>query len=182
MWYNLLISAALWVYNQKLKKMEKLITIIFDSEERAIEASKAIEQLAVNKDIAVAELYIISKNEEGNVSVRDSQNKEISHSIINTLADGVIGLLGGPLTVLAGLTKGAFSKRINNRLRYSKVSKILQNDSRTITAGKTAIVAHIDEYWDIPLSMAIEPFDVKVKRFNIAMGFDGYIIEKEKDV
>ncbi|WP_113663259.1 hypothetical protein [Pedobacter nanyangensis] len=148
--------------------MEKLIIIIFYSEETAIEASRAIEQLALNKDIAIAELYILSKNEQGNVTVRDAKNQEIFHSEINnSLAGNVISILGDPLNALAGLTTGTSTKGISNLLGYNKTSKMLKKASRIITAGKIAIVAHIDEYWEIPLNMALEPFDVNITRLNI---------------
>ncbi len=148
--------------------MEKLIIIIFYSEETAIEASRAIEQLALNKDIAIAELYILSKNEQGNVTVRDAKNQEIFHSEINnSLAGNVISILGDPLNALAGLTTGTSTKGISNLLGYNKTSKMLKKASRIITAGKIAIVAHIDEYWEIPLNMALEQFDVNITRLNI---------------
>jgi uncharacterized membrane protein len=147
--------------------MEKLLTILFDSEETAVEASKAIKQLAVNNDITIAELYILSKNEQGDVIVRDAENQEVFHSLINAPTGSVIGALGGPLNVLAGLTTGAFNKGIDNLLRYSKKSRRLQKTSKIIIAEKTAIVAHIDEYWEIPLDMALESFSVNIRRLNI---------------
>lgn len=126
--------------------MEKLITVLFDAEHSAVEASKAIEQLAINKDIAIAELYILSKNMQDNITVRDVKNQEISHSTINTFTGSVIGLLGDHLNVVASLM-----------LRYSKTSGILQKTAKTITTRKTAIVAYIDEYWEIPLNVAMKP-------------------------
>ncbi|SDG18953.1 MULTISPECIES: hypothetical protein [Bacteroidota] len=162
--------------------MEKLITIIFEAEEHAIEASKAMEQLAENKDIAVEELYILYRNEQGNIIIRDAQNQEIPQSVINTFVGGIIGILGGPLNVLWGLTNGAVAKRISNLLRYSKTSKMLERASKTITNGKTAIVAHIDEYWEIPLNMAMEPFNVAIKRLSIDEELGKYILWKQKAI
>ncbi len=161
--------------------MEKLITILFDSEELAIKASEAMQQLAINKDIAIIELYMLSKNDQGNITVKDEQYNEIQYSGTHSLPGKIIWILGGPVNVLTGLTKRSFAKKIGLE-DYGKALKVLNRSSKTLAIGKVIIVAHISESWEIPLDLTLEPFNVSISRWTITEETNRLISERQKEI
>ncbi|QQT46646.1 Predicted membrane protein [Sphingobacterium multivorum] len=160
--------------------MEKLITILFNSEDTAFKASEAIHQLAADKDINITEFYVLSKNKSGDITIKNADKKEIGYSPTNLFMGGFVETLGGPLYVLAGMTNGTFVGKLGSLLKNGKIktSKILNKVSKIITAGKTAIVAQIYEYWEIPLNTALESFDIDIKRLNVNEEINKYIDDK----
>lgn len=160
--------------------MEKLITILFDSEENAFKASQAINQLATEGDITISEFYVLGKNEAGDFSIKDARNKEIQYTAAGALTGGIIGILGGPIGVLIGLTAGTLAGGIGDYARQGKSSKFLDKASKAIPAGKTAIVANIHEYWETPLDTTLQPFGVEIKRWHVDEEIDKYVVEQQQ--
>ncbi|WP_134091380.1 DUF1269 domain-containing protein [Olivibacter sp. XZL3] len=162
--------------------MEKIITVFFDSEEHAFKASQTINQLAADGDISINEFYVLSKNETGEVTLKNAKNEVTSYATSGAFAGGFLGLLGGPLGVLFGVTTGLFAGGIGDLIRSSKSSRFLEKASESIPVGKTAIVANINEYWETPLNTVIQPYNVEIKRLNVNEEVEKFIIRQQREL
>ncbi|KPE52551.1 DUF1269 domain-containing protein [Elizabethkingia anophelis] len=162
--------------------MEKIITILLNSEEDAFKASQEIKQLSQNENLTVNELYVLTRNENGEIQIKNAKDETLPYSASGALAGSFIGILGGPLGVLFGMTTGLLAGSLGDLVRASKSSKFLEKTSKSIPTGKTAIVANIDEYWEIPLNSILKPFSAEVKRLNVNEEIEKYINEEAKEI
>lgn len=160
--------------------MEKIISILLHSEENAFKASQEINQLDKDGDIRIIELYVLNKDENGEVQIKNAKNQMLPYSATGALAGSFIGILGGPLGVFFGMTTGLLAGSIGDIFRSSRTSKFLEKASKVIPAGNTAIVAHINEYWETPLNTTLKPYDAEIKRLNINVEIEKYIAEEQR--
>ncbi len=73
------------------------------------------------------------------------------------LATGsLLGLLGGPLGLMVGATTGSLLGSLYDLERIGVGSDFVEEVSRQLSPGKTAVVAEIDEDWRTPLDTRVE--------------------------
>lgn len=162
--------------------MEKIISVLLGTEEEAFRASQEITQLAKDGEIRIIELYVLNRDENGDIQIKNAKNQKLPYSTTGALAGSFIGILGGPIGVFFGMTTGLLAGSIGDLFRASRRSKFLKKASKAIPAGNTAIVAHINEYWETPLNTALKPFDTEIKRLRINEEIEKYVREEQQSL
>jgi uncharacterized membrane protein len=148
--------------------MEKMIQALFDSESAAFKGLKAIQDLKITQDISLGETYILSKDTDGNIAIRSAKDDADGYSAIGGgIIGGLIGLLAGPLGFLVGIGAGMVAGAAGDTVRAEGVSDYLDQIGENIPEGKSVLVAHVWEDWEVPVNTALEPFTTDVYRMNI---------------
>jgi uncharacterized membrane protein len=136
--------------------MERMLTVVFDSERNAYEGKSALRQLEFEGSITIYAGAIVTKHADGTVSVKQHDDFGPLGSVAGTAVGSLIGLLGGPAGVviggLSGLTLGAFYDLDNVLVGEDYVEDVL----KSLTPNKVAILAEVEEEWTTPVDTRME--------------------------
>jgi uncharacterized membrane protein/sporulation protein YlmC with PRC-barrel domain len=127
----------------------ELVARVFDDTEKAGQALDFVEDLRNRRVIKILNAAVLVKDQEGQVSVKDT--KEIDPKkgrILGVITGGLVGLLGGPVGVvvgaLAGLgVGGAAGKRIDEGFS----DKFLKNLEQYLKPGTSALILLMEDQW-----------------------------------
>lgn len=145
-----------------------MIQAVFNSEVEAFKALQVIQQLGKSKNISVGETYVLSKNAVGQTSIRSAEDNDAGASTLGGgLLGGLIGLIAGPLGLLVGVAGGMIAGNASETLRAEHISDYLDAVSANIPNGKSVLVAHVWEDWDVPVNNALLPLTNDLVRYNM---------------
>lgn len=136
--------------------MEKMIVVVFDKESKAYEASQTLNQLDADGSITIYAEAVVSKNNDGTLSVKQSEGDFPVRTVSGTAIGSLIGLLGGPAGLAIGALTGTMIGNIADLWVAGVGSDFLDEVSNVLTPGKYAIVADISEEWVTPLDTRME--------------------------
>ena len=88
--------------------MDKMIVVVFDSESKAYEGSKALRELHDEGSITLYAMGVIAKDAGGKVTVKDAADQGPLGTGVGLVTGSLIGLLGGPIGVAIGASAGTF--------------------------------------------------------------------------
>jgi len=89
--------------------MEKMLVVVFESEAKAYEAVRSLNQLDAEGSITIHAESVIKKNADGTVSVLRTDGDFPVRTIGGTAIGSLIGLLGGPVGFGVGALAGTFA-------------------------------------------------------------------------
>lgn len=144
--------------------MNKMLVAVFDNENKAFEGLRALNDLHGNGDITLYATAVISKDEKGELRLNTAADQGPVGIATGLFTGSLIGLLGGPIGfaiggiagALAGLAFDASSDDIN--------TTFVDEVSNALAKNKTAIIAEIDESWEIPVNTSLEALNAMVFR------------------
>ncbi len=151
--------------------MEKFVAIVFDTEEAAYKGADAMRDLHRNGELAVYAAGIITKDSEGEISVKSSADEGPIGTAFGMLLGAMVGVLAGPVAVASGaavagsaaaasaaaggMAAGGLTGGVFGAYRDLWVSgmdlTILDQVGTELLPGKSCIVASVDEVWTTPL-------------------------------
>ena len=82
--------------------MEKMLVVVFESEPKAYEGSRALAQLDAEGSIAIYAESVIKKNGDGTVTVKQLDGDFPVRTVGGTAIGSLVGLLGGPVGMGVG--------------------------------------------------------------------------------
>jgi len=144
--------------------MDKMIVVVFDTEEQAYQGSRALQELADDGSIALYASAVISKNEDGKAVLEDAEDEGPLGTSVGMLAGSLIGLLGGPVGFALGASGGAMIGSIDDFKKAGVSSQFLEDVSHKLLPGFSAVVAEIAEQWTAPINSEMEKLDGVVLR------------------
>lgn len=162
--------------------MEKIINILFESEELALRAVNRLNQLYKNEEIYIFEQYVLIKNKHGKIQVRKIKGNTFPFFIKGAFTGSVIGIFWGIPGILAGLTCGGLLGFIVDFYYKTKYSKQIKEFTENIPKEKSAIIAHIFEYTEKPLNEALKQFNADVSRIYKETDPEGYLRVKRHEL
>jgi uncharacterized membrane protein len=127
--------------------MEEIVVVVFESELKAIEAFKVLRRLDHENLITVYEAQVISKGSSGAVRVVENEDAW-SFPLIGgtTVLGGLIGLLGGPLGVMAGASLGGIIGCLGDLKEQNVVEEFVHDVKLALAPDKSALVADLEEW------------------------------------
>ena len=127
----------------------ELIIAAFQDEEKAKEALKNLKQLAKEDVINLVNAAVMTKDEKGKVSLKETQDVDAKRgALFGAIAGGLIGLIGGPAGVIVGAAAGAATGGVAaNRIDMGFPDETLKELQETLTPGSSAILALIQHEW-----------------------------------
>ena len=125
--------------------MERMLVVVFDSAEKAFEASHVLHRLDEDGMIAVYADVVVVKDADGATMVTTSKGAVPQATIGATVVGGLIGLLGGPVSLAAGAAGGVALGALTDFARARVSGDFVGEVERALVPGKVAVVAEIEE-------------------------------------
>ena len=136
--------------------MEKMLVVVFEDESKAYEGSRALNQLDSEGSITIHAETVVTKNNDGTVTVKQTEGDFPIRTISGTAIGSLIGLLGGPAGLAVGALTGTMAGNLADLFVAGVDSDFLSDVSNVLTPGKYAIVADISEEWVTPVDTKME--------------------------
>jgi uncharacterized membrane protein len=133
----------------------KILVSVFESERTAYEGLSALKDLHRDGDITVYGSTVIAKDPTGTVSVRQSADKGPVGTAVGIVTGGLVGLLGGPAGVAVGAYVGGFGGLMYDLFNAGVSLDFVDEVGESLTPGKAAVVADIDEMWVAPVDIRL---------------------------
>jgi uncharacterized membrane protein len=136
--------------------VSNFIVVVFPTQKQADESRKALKELQEEGKLTIHGMAIITKQTDGKVSMKDQADKAPLGTAVGAVVGSLIGLLGGPVGLAAGAAAGAFLGYSVDASNYGLGMEFVDEVSRNLTPGKSALVAEVDEYWTVPVDLRME--------------------------
>jgi len=135
--------------------MRKILVSVFDDERTAFEGLTALKDLHHDGDITLYASAVIVKDANGVTSVRDSEDRGPVGTAVGVVAGALVGLVAGPVGAVVGAYVGGVGGLAYDLFAVGVGSDFIRDTSAELTAGKSAVVAEIDESWVTPVETRI---------------------------
>lgn len=134
----------------------KILVSVFDSEKMAFEGLSALQDLHRDGDITLYASTVIAKDPSGTAVVRQTADNGPVGTLAGVVTGGLVGLLGGPVGVAVGAYVGGFGGLMYDLFTAGVSIDFVDEVSASLTPGKAAVVADIDEMWVTPIDTRLE--------------------------
>ena len=136
--------------------MERLLAVVFNNEAKAYEGLRAINPLDAEGNITTYAAQVIAKGADGRVSEKQTEGNFPLQTSKGLLMGSLIGLLGGPVGVGVGAAVGTSAGAIGD-LNIAGLNLDFVNEiSASLTPGRFALVADVNEEWVTPVDTRME--------------------------
>jgi uncharacterized membrane protein len=144
--------------------VEKMLVAVFDSEPKAYEGTKALQQLNNEGNISIHAMSVIGKNANGKVELMKTEGDFPIRTVAGTAIGSLVGLLGGPVGLAVGAGAGSILGVSGDLYTSGVNADFVEDVSARLTPGKFAVVADISEEWVTPLDVSMEKLGGQVFR------------------
>jgi uncharacterized membrane protein len=110
-----------------------------------------LKDLHRDGDITLYAAAVVVKDRSGQISVRQAADEGPVGTAVGLLTGGLIGILGGPARMALGATLGGFTGFLYDLDQSGIGATFLDDVSKTLTAGKAAVLAEVEESWTTPV-------------------------------
>ena len=129
----------------------KILVSVFDSERAAFEGLTALKDLHRDGDITVYGSTVIAKDASGTVAVRQQADDGPMGTLVGIVTGGLVGLIAGPAGAAVGAYIGGFGGLMYDLFNAGVSIDFVDDVSASLTPGKAAVIADIDESWVTPV-------------------------------
>jgi uncharacterized membrane protein len=136
--------------------MNKVIFVGFESEQKAYEGDRALHDMHREGTISLYNDAVVVKERSGKVAVRRAPEGEPVGMFGGMLTGGLIGLLGGPIGAAVGLGTGTLIGAAFDLTKEGVDQDFVEDVGARLEPGKAAVIAEIDEQWQVPLDTRME--------------------------
>lgn len=158
--------------------MDKMVVITFDSEDKAYQGSKALEELHGEGSIALYAMALVAKDPDGKVSVKQAADEGPLGTAVGMLVGAMVGLIGGPAGVAVGMASGAVFGSIDDLTNVGIDGEFLREVDGELAPGKSAVVAECFENWVTPMDSRMDDLGGVVLRRS-RTGYVDELIERD---
>lgn len=146
--------------------MEKVIQFLVVTQDDAYKVVDTLKNLNDADEISVAEMYVLEKDNNGKVSLKDSKGNFASNTVFGAFAGGLMGLLAGPAGFLLGITYGTLFGSIGDLANKDSQQDYLDQIGDQMPNGKSMVIAHVYEEWMAPIDSQISSY-AEIKRIDV---------------
>ncbi len=136
--------------------MDKILVVIFDSESKAYEGSKALQELQKEGSINLYAKAVIARDTSGKVEVKEAGDMGPVGTAVGLLTGSLIGLLGGPVGLAVGGGVGMYGGLLYDLANAGVGEDFLYEVGQSLQPGKAAVVAEVWEEWVMPVDTRME--------------------------
>jgi uncharacterized membrane protein len=179
---------------ERRKMMDKMLVVVFDSELKAYEGAKALQDLQREGSIDLYAKAVVVRDAGGKVSVKQQGDMGPVGTAVGLLTGSLIGLIGGPVGVAIGATAGTYTGMLFDLVDLGVGEDYLYEVEQTLQPGKAAVVAELWEEWSLPVDTRMEALggvvirrtrtevmDAQIERDIAALEADIAELEAERD-
>lgn len=161
--------------------MNKVIFVAFDSEEKAFEGDRALHDMHRDGSITLYDDAVVVKDANGKVVVREEPETSPLATLGGMVTGGLVGLLGGPVGVAVGLGTGTLVGAAFDLTRDGIAQQFVEDAGARLEPGKVAVIAEIDEDWQVPLDTRMEALGGKLLR-HTKLQIDDLYMERDIEI
>lgn len=136
--------------------MDKLVAVVFGDEKTAYAGRRALSEMNAEGSIEVAGMCVIKKEADGTVSTKQIAEDFPIRTLAGTALGSLVGVLGGPVGLAAGTMIGAWAGMFGDLYSAGVDAEFVADVSNTLSPGKCAVLAEIEEEWVTPLDTRME--------------------------
>ncbi len=136
--------------------MDKVIVVVFDTELKAYEGSKALEELQSEGSINIYAKAVIASDAAGKVAVKQQGDPGPVGTAVGLLTGSLIGMIGGPAGLAIGAGAGMYGGLVYDLADAGVSEDFLAEVADSLQPGKAAVVAEVWEEWTLPVDTRIE--------------------------
>jgi uncharacterized membrane protein len=136
--------------------MDKMLVVVFDSESKAYDGSKALQELQNEGSINLYAKAVIARDAGGKVEVKQAGDMGPVGTTVGLLTGSLIGLIGGPVGVAIGATVGMSGGVLYDLAHLGIGEDFLSEVEQSLLPGKSAVVAEVWEEWTMPIDTRME--------------------------
>jgi uncharacterized membrane protein len=142
--------------------MNRVIFVGFETEQKAYAGDRALHDMHREGTLTLYNDAVVVKEPGGKVVVRRSPDTEPIGTFGGMVTGGLIGLLGGPVGAAVGL--GTLVGAAFDLTEAGVEREFVDDMGARLEPGKAAVIAEIDEYWQVPLDTRMEALGGKLLR------------------
>ncbi len=136
--------------------MDKMLVVVFDSEAKAYDGSKALQELMQEGSINLYSKAVITRDASGKVEVKQKGDMGPVGTSAGLLTGGLIGLLGGPVGFAIGASAGTYGGLLYDLAHLGVGEDFFSAVAKYLQPGKAAVVAEVWEDWVLPVDTRME--------------------------
>ncbi len=136
--------------------MDKMIVVVFDSEAKAYEGAKAIQEMQSEGSIGLYAKAVIARDASGKLEVKQEGDMGPVGTAVGMLTGSLVGIIGGPLGVALGAGAGTVGGMVYDLAHLGVGEDFLDEVVQSLEPGKVAVVVEIEEEWTAPLDTRME--------------------------
>jgi uncharacterized membrane protein len=131
--------------------MNKMLVAVFDRESAAFEGLSALKDLHRDGDITLYSSSVIAKDKSGKIEVKQAADSGPVGTGVGLLTGAFIGIFGGPAGMAVGASLGGLAGLAYDASKSGVDFTFLDDVSKSLTAGKFAVLAEVEESWTTPV-------------------------------
>jgi uncharacterized membrane protein/sporulation protein YlmC with PRC-barrel domain len=150
---------SLNVKDSRLKRrimMDKMLVVVFNSEIKAYEGSRALQELQNEGSINLYAKAVIARDAGGKVEVKQAGDMGPVGTAVGLLTGSLIGLIVGPVGLAIGAYAGTVGGLVYDLANAGVGEDFLNEVGRSLQPGKSAVVAEVWEEWTTPVDTRME--------------------------
>jgi uncharacterized membrane protein len=136
--------------------MDKMLVVGFDSELKAYEGSRALQELQREGSIDLYAKAVIARDAGGKVTVKEQGDMGPVGTAVGLLTGSLIGMLGGPVGLAVGATAGTYGGLLYDSMNLGINMDFIDEVADYLQPGKAAVVAEVWEEWTLPVDNRME--------------------------
>jgi uncharacterized membrane protein len=136
--------------------MDKMIVVGFESELKAYEGSKALQDLQREGSIDLYAKAVIARDASGKVMVKEQGDMGPVGTAVGLLSGSLIGLIGGPVGMAVGAAAGTYGGLLYDSMNLGINMDFIAEVADYLQPGKAAVVAEVWEEWTLPIDNRME--------------------------
>ena len=144
--------------------MNELLVAIFNSEDAALKGMQTLQQLHEEGGISLYASALIVSGSDGKISVKQQSDPSPLGTALGLLTGGLIGIFGGPAGSAVAASLGGYVGLLADGAHHGVNLKFMDEVSKTLSAGKAAVLAEIEESWTSLLEPRLEKQGATVLR------------------
>jgi len=148
--------------------MDRMIVVVFDSENDAYEGKKALQQLTDEGSIGLYAYAVLAKQPDGTATIKQGDNAGPLATLVGTSFGSLIGMLGGPAGMMVGAAAGMGAGAGMDFANLGIGEDFLDDVTNELKPGKFALVADVEEDWVAPVDSRMEAIGGTVYRRSVA--------------
>jgi uncharacterized membrane protein len=151
-------------HSTRRKMMDKMLVVVFDSELKAYEGSKALQELQDEGSISLYAKAVIARDASGKVAVKQQGDMGPVGTAVGLLTGSLIGLIGGPVGFAFGASAGTYGGMLYDLAQLGIGEDFITEVEKSLKPGEAAVVAEAWEEWTTPVDSRMETLDGVVLR------------------
>lgn len=131
--------------------MDRMLVVTFDSEVKAYEGLKALQELQNEGSLTVYATAVVLRDAAGNVTVKQQDDQGPIGTAVGMLAGGLMGMIAGPVGLAIGAGAGMYGGALYDLANLGIGADYLTDIEKSLQPGKSAVVAEVWEEWTTPV-------------------------------